>query len=82
MSDTQQVFENKLASIRAALLEHYGASESFFYEFSVAVENEMTDMEASEKKVFLSLAEAQGYVPSISFENNFFDPYDDNSTIQ
>lgn len=82
MSDIQNSFEEKLASIRTGLMEHYGNSESFFYEFSVAVENEMTDLKPSDQEVFLAIAKANGYVPSVRFENALFDCSEDREPTQ
>ncbi len=82
MPNDHQFFEEKLSSIRAALMENYGSSETFLYEFSVAVENEMTDMEPSEQEIFLSLAKAKGYVPSTHFEGTLFEHSEDSEPFQ
>lgn len=81
MANDQHQLEVKLASIRAGLMELYGKSESFLYEFAVAVENELTDMEVSQQEAFITIAKSQGYMPSIRFEGTLFEHSEDGESF-
>ena len=69
--------EVKLSVLRMGIMEHYGNSDSFLYEFSVAVENEMEDMKPSQCDDFIKLAKAKGYIEFGFFESLTLETSDD-----
>jgi len=70
MVNDKNSFEEKLSSIRSGIMEHYGTSDSFLYEFAVAVENEMEDIKSSQCDEFINIAKQKGYVPSKVLEGS------------
>jgi len=69
MSKETDKFETKLSVLRMGIMEHYGNSDSFLYEFALAVENEMEDIKPSQCDDFMIIAKAKGYVPSNNLED-------------
>lgn len=70
MVNDKNNFEKTLSSIRSGIMENYGNSDSFLYEFALAVENEMSDFKPSQCEEFISLAKVKGYVPSKTLESS------------
>ncbi len=70
-------FDAKLSSIRTGIMEHYGNSDAFLYEFAVAVENEMEDFKPSQCDEFIKLAKQKGYVPSKTLEGSAIEHSED-----
>ena len=79
MVNDKNIFEEKLSSIRSGIMEHYGNSDAFLYEFAVAVENEMKDFKPSQCEEFIKLAKQKGYVSSKFLEGFAIENPEDSS---